>query len=152
MKKRNADFWHWYPNSYPINKGIHFSFATMNFALRFMRKFKTEPFFQKIDITGKDWYTIKMPKQETPTDEQYTWLKRCKIDKKEKPMQFEEFKRGYKIYQGPKPKEGKHEPVWYVQGLDYKDGHGYYAYAGDEKMAIWTLKQTFESLQNRGEL
>ena len=151
MKKHNTTYWHWYPNSYPTDKGIHFSFATMNFALRFMRKFKTEPFFQTIDITKKDWYIIKMPKQDTPTDEQYTWLKRCKIDKKEKPpITFDEFKRGYKFWEGKKDSKGR--TIWYVSGNDYKAGHGYYAYAADENTAIWTLKQTFESLQSRGEL
>jgi len=158
--KRNADFWHWYPSSYPTDKGIRFSFATMNFALRFMRKFKTMPFEISIQYNYKDYivvsqgrsyYSIKMLNQNEPTKEQYTWLKRCDPDKKEKPMTFEEFKRGYKIYVGPKPKESKYEPVWYIESLDYSKGHGYQGSAGNEATAISSLRKTFDSLRNRGE-
>lgn len=162
MTKRNAAHWHWYTNSYPTNKGIHFSFRTINFALRFMRRFKTMPFELStqyhydenyvLKSQGITTYAIKILEQKEPTEEQYSWLKRCKHDKKEKQMTFEEFKRGYKIYQGPKPKEGKHEAVWYIVSLDYSKGKGYYAYADDEKVAIWSLKHTFECQRNRGEL
>lgn len=150
MKKRNADYWHWYPNSYPTDKGIHFSFTTMNFALRFMRKFETNPFYKTTDITRTDWYSLKILNQDKPTEEQFTWLKRCKIDKKEKSMTFEEYKRGYKFWEGKKDSKGR--TIWYVASKDYKDGHGYYAYAADEITAIWILKRTFEGSRERGEL
>ena len=152
MKKRNESYWHWHTNSYPTNEGIHFSFATMNFALRFMRKFKTSPFYKITDQTGRDWYSIKILDQDSPTEEQYKWLKRCKMDAKEKSMTFDEFKRGYKMYEGPKPKEGKGDPAWYIESLDYSKGRGYQGNAGNESAAIWTLLQTFNSLRNRGEL
>ncbi len=157
--KRNADFWHWYPNSYPTDKGIRFSFATMNFALRFMRKFKTMPFEISIQYNYKDYivvsrgrsyYSIKMLNQNEPTKEQYTWLKRCDPTKKEKPMTFEEFKRGYKFWEGKKDIKGR--TVWYVSSNDYKDGHGYCGYGASKDAAISSLRKTFDSLRDRGEL
>ncbi len=156
---KNRGYWWWYPNSYPTGKGIHFSFRTMNFALRFMRKFKTMPFYLSVQnhydenyvLTGQGMttYAIKILKQDKPTEEQIKWLNRCNPDKKEKLMKFDEFKRGYRIYEGPKLKHG---PSWYVDSLDYLNGKGYHAHAAEQGSAIWTLQQTFNSLRNRGEL
>ena len=161
MSKNRGQWW-WYPNFYPTDEGIHFSFTTMNFALRFMRRFKTMSFYLSVQChydedyvltsQGMTTYAIKMLKQNKPTEEQVKWLNRCDPAKKEKPMTFEEFQRGYKIYVGPKPKEGKGEPVWYIESLDYSKGHGYQGTAGNELTAIWTLQKTFDSLRNRGEL
>lgn len=153
-------FWYWHPNQYPPKKGIHFSFSTMNFALRFMRKFKTDPFdhgckliwdnFKVIGHHESQWYTIKILNQLVPTKEQYTWLKRCNPNKQENPMTFEEFRRGYYFQESKKDNKGR--TVWQVFSNDYSNGRGYHATALDKDIIIWTLKQSFNALQNKGNL
>lgn len=160
MKKRNANYWWWYSNSFPSKNGIHFTFTTVNFARRFMRKFSTMPFELCEQIVWDEnyvttyykiiGYTIKILNQDKPTEKQFTWLKRCKIDKKEKPITFEEFKRGYKFWEGKKDDKGR--TVWYVASIDCENGYNYYTAGLDEYAAIWMLKQTHESKLDRGEL
>lgn len=159
MTKRNANFWHWHPTSYPTKKGIHFSFTTMNFALRFMRKFKTWPFDHTCKIIwdgfktiehGSYWFVINVPNQTEPTKEQFRWLKLCKPNKKEKLMTFDEFTRGYEFKESKKDDKGR--TTWSVSSKDFYKGRGYRATAIDKNTAIWQLNQNFNALRKRGDL
>ncbi len=78
----NSHYWHWYPNS--DEEGIHFSFAKQHFALKFKKRFKTGEIYEVTDVTKRIWYCIKILDQDTPTEKNFTWLERCKVDGEKK--------------------------------------------------------------------
>lgn len=146
----NANLWHWYYNSYPSNKGIHFSFTTMNLALQFMREFKTWGAEKIVDATGRDWFMVKNINQTEPTEKQYAWLRKCDPDKKEKSITFEEYQRGYKFWESKKDDKGR--TIWYVSSKDFEIGRGYYTAGTDKAAAMWELRQTFDTKRARNDL
>lgn len=74
----NSDYWHWYMNS--DDDGIHFSFAKPKVAVKFKKKFKTSNVYEVVDMVDRTWHCIKILDQDSPTEQQFTWLNRCKME------------------------------------------------------------------------